>query len=104
MYNQYLNPNFCLEENSSNGSTRPPETTPPPTECGGIISGLSGTIQSPGFPEFFPPDSSCEWIIDCLENRIDSKDLYYGQAKFSVVWDSLTMNIDWNPADTIACR
>uniref|UniRef100_A0A914PER5 CUB domain-containing protein n=1 Tax=Panagrolaimus davidi TaxID=227884 RepID=A0A914PER5_9BILA len=31
--------------------------------CGGSISGNNNAIQSPSFPELYPPDSFCVWNI-----------------------------------------
>ncbi|XP_071826204.1 cubilin-like isoform X2 [Apostichopus japonicus] len=32
-------------------------------QCGGMISGTSGTITSPGYPDDYPDDVVCEWIF-----------------------------------------
>uniref|UniRef100_A0A8C6TIP0 CUB and Sushi multiple domains 2 n=1 Tax=Neogobius melanostomus TaxID=47308 RepID=A0A8C6TIP0_9GOBI len=32
--------------------------------CGGYIQGNSGTILSPGFPDFYPHNLNCTWIIE----------------------------------------
>lgn len=31
--------------------------------CGGLLQGLSGTIQSPGYPNPYPDNSYCVWHI-----------------------------------------
>ncbi|XP_041921873.1 CUB and sushi domain-containing protein 1-like [Alosa sapidissima] len=39
--------------------------------CGGIVQGLNGTIESPGFPHGYPNYANCTWIIVTGErNRI----------------------------------
>lgn len=39
--------------------------------CGGLIQGLNGTIESPGFPHGYPNYANCTWIIVTGErNRI----------------------------------
>ncbi|XP_072178783.1 uncharacterized protein [Diadema setosum] len=47
--------------------------------CGGTIDSGSGVIRSPGFPDPYPPSSSCEWIIRTLDRfrvrlRFDDRD------------------------------
>lgn len=38
--------------------------------CGGNFSALSGSFQSPGWPEYYPEvDFRCEWIIDLDEEE-----------------------------------
>jgi hypothetical protein len=31
--------------------------------CGGILKQEQGTIQSPNYPLYYPPDHTCRWII-----------------------------------------
>ncbi len=39
--------------------------------CGGLVQGLNGTIESPGFPHGYPNYANCTWIIVTGErNRI----------------------------------
>ncbi|XP_077451119.1 CUB and sushi domain-containing protein 1-like isoform X2 [Stigmatopora argus] len=39
--------------------------------CGGVIQGLNGTIESPGFPHGYPNYANCTWLIITGErNRI----------------------------------
>lgn len=39
--------------------------------CGGVVQGLNGTIESPGFPHGYPNYANCTWIIVTGErNRI----------------------------------
>ena len=33
------------------------------TECGGLIEGTSGVIQSPGYPNGYPHRHICRWDI-----------------------------------------
>jgi hypothetical protein len=41
------------------------------TACGGILTGLSGQIDSPNYPFAFAQSADCEWIIEVAEsNRI----------------------------------
>lgn len=38
--------------------------------CGGNFSALSGSFQSPGWPEYYPAvDFRCEWVIDLDEEE-----------------------------------
>ncbi|PKU36441.1 cub and sushi domain-containing protein 1-like [Limosa lapponica baueri] len=39
--------------------------------CGGLVQGPNGTIESPGFPHGYPNYANCTWIIITGErNRI----------------------------------
>lgn len=39
--------------------------------CGGVVQGLNGTIESPGFPHGYPNYANCTWLIITGErNRI----------------------------------
>lgn len=31
--------------------------------CGGILDESEGEFTSPGYPRFYPPSTTCEWII-----------------------------------------
>lgn len=37
--------------------------------CGGFIQGSSGTILSPGFPDFYPNNLNCTWIIETSHGK-----------------------------------
>lgn len=43
--------------------------TPPVALCGGFIQGSSGTILSPGFPDFYPNNLNCTWIIETSHGK-----------------------------------
>ena len=46
------------------GYTAPPTTPPPPPPpCGGVLTGASGTFQTPNWPETYPVNINCEWKI-----------------------------------------
>ena len=39
--------------------------------CGGVVQGLNGTIESPGFPHGYPNYANCTWLVIAGErNRI----------------------------------
>lgn len=48
-------------------STPPPPH--PPALCGGYIQGSTGTILSPGFPDFYPHNLNCTWIIETSHGK-----------------------------------
>lgn len=37
--------------------------------CGGFIHGNSGTILSPGFPDFYPHNLNCTWMIETSHGK-----------------------------------
>uniref|UniRef100_A0A8C3LRI7 CUB and Sushi multiple domains 2 n=1 Tax=Chrysolophus pictus TaxID=9089 RepID=A0A8C3LRI7_CHRPC len=39
------------------------------TLCGGYIRGSSGTILSPGFPDFYPNNLNCTWTIETSHGK-----------------------------------
>ncbi|GFT26223.1 CUB domain-containing protein 2 [Nephila pilipes] len=42
----------------------PPKSFPPDLKgCGGIVTGVGGLIVSPGYPQSFPKDVDCVWLI-----------------------------------------
>lgn len=40
-----------------------------PALCGGYIQGSTGTILSPGFPDFYPHNLNCTWIIETSHGK-----------------------------------
>ncbi|CAL1537017.1 unnamed protein product [Lymnaea stagnalis] len=46
-----------------------PDRTSCEKACGGVIETPNGTISSPFFPDPYPPDKTCEWIIDAPQNH-----------------------------------
>ncbi|CAI9171564.1 unnamed protein product [Rangifer tarandus platyrhynchus] len=48
-----------------------PESQGTGQNCGGLVQGPNGTIESPGFPHGYPNYANCTWIIITGErNRI----------------------------------
>lgn len=41
-----------------------------PDVCGGVLTGLSGVITSPDYPENYPNNAECRWIIRAVPNSI----------------------------------
>lgn len=37
--------------------------------CGGYIQGKSGTVLSPGFPDFYPNSLNCTWTIEVSHGK-----------------------------------
>ncbi|XP_044280900.1 CUB and sushi domain-containing protein 2-like [Varanus komodoensis] len=40
--------------------------------CGGYIRGSSGTVLSPGFPDFYPNNLNCTWIIEASHGKVST--------------------------------
>ncbi|CAG0894797.1 unnamed protein product [Darwinula stevensoni] len=38
-------------------------------ECGGVLTEPHGKVQSPGYPDFYPPNAHCKWVIQAPSNR-----------------------------------
>ncbi|XP_026521487.1 CUB domain-containing protein 2 [Notechis scutatus] len=38
--------------------------------CGGVLTGLSGSITSPDYPESYPNNAECHWVIQGTPNSI----------------------------------
>ncbi|GFY50066.1 CUB domain-containing protein 2 [Trichonephila inaurata madagascariensis] len=47
----------------------PPNSTANILGCGGIVTGVGGTIVSPGYPQYFPKDIECVWLIRVDHNK-----------------------------------
>uniref|UniRef100_A0A8C6SCI0 Suppression of tumorigenicity 14a n=1 Tax=Neogobius melanostomus TaxID=47308 RepID=A0A8C6SCI0_9GOBI len=39
------------------------------TTCGGQLSGINGSFSSPNFPNYYPPDTLCQWTITVSEGK-----------------------------------
>ncbi|XP_054687845.1 deleted in malignant brain tumors 1 protein-like [Grus americana] len=55
-------------------SFTPPESWTTGTgSCGGLLQGLSGTVQSPGYPSSYPNSARCVWRIQLweLDRRVE---------------------------------
>lgn len=37
--------------------------------CGGYVYGKTGTILSPGFPDFYPNSLNCTWTIEVSHGK-----------------------------------
>ncbi|XP_028594815.2 CUB and sushi domain-containing protein 2 isoform X2 [Podarcis muralis] len=37
--------------------------------CGGYVRGSSGTVLSPGFPDFYPNNLNCTWVIEASHGK-----------------------------------
>uniref|UniRef100_A0A7M4EBY9 CUB domain containing protein 2 n=1 Tax=Crocodylus porosus TaxID=8502 RepID=A0A7M4EBY9_CROPO len=42
----------------------------PGNVCGGVLTGLSGVITSPDYPENYPNNAECHWIIQAAPNSV----------------------------------
>ncbi|KAK7883029.1 hypothetical protein WMY93_029203 [Mugilogobius chulae] len=40
------------------------------TTCGGQLSGVKGSFTSPNFPNYYPPDTLCQWTITVPEGKV----------------------------------
>uniref|UniRef100_A0A670I673 CUB domain containing protein 2 n=1 Tax=Podarcis muralis TaxID=64176 RepID=A0A670I673_PODMU len=41
-----------------------------PDVCGGVLTGLSGSITSPDYPENYPNNAECHWVIQATSNSV----------------------------------
>ncbi|XP_054719322.1 cubilin-like [Uloborus diversus] len=39
------------------------------SNCGGILDGTNATISSPGYPDGYPPNTDCHWLINVPEGE-----------------------------------
>lgn len=44
--------------------------------CGGYVYGKTGTILSPGFPDFYPNSLNCTWTIEVSHGKGKSTDIH----------------------------
>ncbi|EMP40225.1 CUB and sushi domain-containing protein 1 [Chelonia mydas] len=59
---------FLMIQSDSEGSDDDIDSS---QNCGGLVQGPNGTIESPGFPHGYPNYANCTWIIITGErNRI----------------------------------
>ncbi|GFQ81646.1 CUB domain-containing protein 2 [Trichonephila clavata] len=54
---------FGMYEFKDESLIPPPNSTAGIIGCGGIVTGVGGTIVSPGYPQFFPKNIECVWLI-----------------------------------------
>lgn len=40
------------------------------TACGGQLTGVTGTFSSPNFPTYYPPQTSCQWLIEVPVDKV----------------------------------
>ena len=62
----------CLSMSPSLCHSLPPCRTSPSLSlalCGGYIQGNTGTILSPGFPDFYPHNLNCTWLIESSHGK-----------------------------------
>uniref|UniRef100_A0A8C5NLT2 CUB and Sushi multiple domains 2 n=4 Tax=Passeriformes TaxID=9126 RepID=A0A8C5NLT2_JUNHY len=52
--------------------------------CGGYIRGSSGTILSPGFPDFYPNNLNCTWTIETSHGKGEERTGAVGEKLFPV--------------------
>ena len=52
-------------------TTRPTSPPPTPVPCGGQLKIPSGVIQTPNWPETYPLNFDCEWIIQLPDSNSD---------------------------------
>ena len=74
-------------------TTTPTTMSPIPPNCGGEVFGPSGTLQSPNWPDKYPPNTYCLWSINCEEG---------GKPNVSVHWGNLVNNFVWD--ENSGCR
>ncbi|KAK1340236.1 hypothetical protein QTO34_018802 [Cnephaeus nilssonii] len=57
--------------------------------CGGFIQGSSGTILSPGFPDFYPNNLNCTWMIETSHGKVLSSALFPWHGQHFVLLNHL---------------
>lgn len=60
---------FALSDFASPLSSHFSPSSMTPALCGGYIQGNFGTILSPGFPDFYPHNLNCTWIIETSHGK-----------------------------------
>ena len=70
----------------------PPPTTPPP--CGTILNIASGSFQSPNWPETYPNDVDCQWIIE-LPNTSKLVEIKCEDQPFGIAGSYPSCNLDY---------
>ena len=65
--------------------------------CGGEVSGLYGTITSPGWPSETPPNSTCQWNVRCSETRQEDKKT---KIHIRILWGLIKIDIEKESNDT----
>ncbi|KAH7948110.1 hypothetical protein HPB52_018645 [Rhipicephalus sanguineus] len=54
---------FGMYQFTDESFIHPPQSTRNVTGCGGTLTGVGGDLVSPGYPETFPKDVDCNWLI-----------------------------------------
>ena len=81
----------CLESSTPTSSSSTTSTTPAvistttikPNECGGLLSGPSGSFSSPGWPNQYPTFKQCTWEITCEKTQV----VLINFSDFSLEWN-----------------
>ncbi|KAL7745333.1 hypothetical protein ACLKA6_015352 [Drosophila palustris] len=72
------------------------------SKCGGKLMKKSGTIQSPGYPRTYPPNSDCEWVLEVSPHHtiiFDVEDLDL-ETGLGCGWDKLSAH-DLSASDSL---
>ncbi|XP_077538750.1 neuropilin and tolloid-like protein 2 [Haemaphysalis longicornis] len=54
---------FGMYQFTDESFIHPPQSTRNISGCGGTLTGVGGNLVSPGYPESFPKDVDCNWLI-----------------------------------------
>jgi len=64
--------------------------------CGGVLNKYFGEFESPGYPGYYPTNTTCEWIITVEYGstiQITIEDFWMEDSTGSCVFDSLAVCI-----------
>lgn len=64
------------------------------TDCGGTLIAEEGYFASPGYPEKYPSDVQCEWILNVSPGKSELRNLILFDTIFSLLGNHLTVSFN----------
>lgn len=73
------------------------------SDCGGLQTGESGIIASPGYPDHYPGPSRCAWLLEASEGHTITLTFSYFHVEehSTCSWDSVTIFNGGSPGSPI---